>query len=160
MSSLIIKPSRYLARINPTLESNRATLGSGKKRIKDKLSVIFVTWERAEHLSVTLDSFFSHMKDVEPSVQIETISVDNFSQNDEVHSILSRYKWDVAIRNKKNLGISAALNQAYSASTGQFMLCLEDDWKTIATKPFIEPSFQILRQYSDIGGVRLKDNIQ
>ena len=161
MNSLTIKASTMLPRIFPGIMANRATIGpSKKKRAPGRLSVIFVTWNRTEHLTKTLDSFYNHVSKIEPLSDMETISVDNNSENEDVLQILSRYKWDHAIRNRSNLGISKALDQAYSASTGEFVVCLEDDWETVATKPFWNRCFEILRMHDDLGGIRLKESVQ
>ena len=160
MSSLIIRPTNLLQRYISKLETNRASLSKSKKRKTGMLSVVFVTWERPDHIVKTVDSFLSHMKKRESQIPLEIISVDNHSTNKQVRKILGRYKWDIAIRNSQNLGISAALHQAYDASNGEFVICLEDDWETVATKPFVKDCVQILDGYPDVGGVRLKENVQ
>lgn len=124
------------------------------------VSIVFLTWERDSHIRDTIESFLSFSQKIEPKIRLELISIDNGSRNKNVRKILSKYKWDIAIRNTNNVGISAALNQAYSASTGEFIMCLEDDWMTVATKPIFTPSIRILREFKGIAGIRLRESIQ
>ncbi len=141
------------------------TLKKGKPSKKDRtdglISVVVLTWNRCEYLASIIQAFRNFVKHIEePNVKIEYISIDNGSTNRKIFEILGRYPWDIKIHNKNNMGIRHALDQAFSRSTGEHILCLEDDWLTLAKKPFLKPCMRIMKRWGDIGGVRLKENLQ
>ena len=146
--------------LNHYLDALKNGTFSNRKRRSEIVSVVFLTWNRDNHLLSVIESFRNFANKVEPHVKIEYVSVDNGSTNKSIFKILNKFNWDVKIRNDKNYGIRHALDQAFSRSHGEYILCLEDDWLTLATKPFLGPSIRIMDEYRDIGGVRLKENLQ
>ena len=78
-----------------------------------KISVVFLTWNRCDYLSETIESFRKHIAEKEHGVDIEMISIDNGSGNNEVLKILDKYHWDISIRNNSCVGIRRALDHAY-----------------------------------------------
>lgn len=161
MRSITIEKIHCLEPQSIVLSENRTRLPRpAKKRKKNLVSVIFLTWERDTHIGKTIFAFKEFVKRVEPNVKFEMVSFDNGSSNSKINSILSQHKWDVRIKNPTNLGISAGLKKAIDNTSGEFVVCLEDDWETIAKRPLFAPSMRIMNEFDDIGGVRHKESAQ
>lgn len=161
MRSLIVNKLHCLESQTDTLSKKRSELSpSMKRRKKSLVSVIFLTWERDSYIEDTIQSFKSFIKKTEMNIDFEMVSFDNGSSNPNIDKILSKHTWDIRIKSPNNLGISKGLEKAFASTNGEFMICLEDDWQTIATRSLFAQSIRIMREFDDIGGVRHREAIQ
>lgn len=158
MTYIVAKDSRYIK--VPSTKKIDISISKNKKRNKDVISVMFLTWERDHLIKQTVESFREFIRDIENDVKIEYVWVDNGSKNKNIYSIMNQYKWDVKVLNSKNHGIFKGIQYGVKASNGEYFICLEDDWKITSTKPFLNKSIGILNKFKDIGGIRFNTNIQ
>lgn len=122
-----------------------------------KISVVILSCKRKRLLQKTCESLFKHIDTTEPNVDLEYILVDNGSGKDLI-SWAETQRFDKIFANKKNLGIGGGLNQGFAAATGEFIFQLEDDWICNTEQPLLQQSTEVLREFDDIGIVRLKQN--
>jgi GT2 family glycosyltransferase len=86
------------------------------------ISILIVNWNTRELVLKCLDSLPHHAE----GSSLEVIVVDNGS-NDGSGEALDRRREITLIRNERNLGFAAAVNQAYRRATGDFVLLLNSD---------------------------------
>ena len=86
------------------------------------ISIIIVNWNTRELVLKCLDSLPDNVR----GVTIEVIVVDNGSV-DGSSDVLERRRDITMIRNPRNLGFAAAVNQGYRRSAGEFVLLLNSD---------------------------------
>ena len=87
-----------------------------------RISVLIVNWNTRELVLKCLDS----LPDNVSGVPIEVIVVDNGSV-DGSGDVLERRRDIMVIRNSRNRGFAAAVNQGYRRSAGEFVLLLNSD---------------------------------
>jgi GT2 family glycosyltransferase len=87
-----------------------------------RISILIVNWNTRELVLKCLDS----LPDNVSGVPIEVIVVDNGSV-DGSGDALERRRDITLIRNSRNRGFAAAVNQAYRRSAGEFVLLLNSD---------------------------------
>lgn len=121
-----------------------------------KVSLVMLSCKRLDLLRQTCDALFAHIDEHEQGIDFEYIIVDNGSGKELTDYIDSLGRFDKKIYNGKNRGIAQGLNQGFSAATGEFIFQLEDDWLCNIDKPFIGVALEILKEFDDIGIVRLK----
>lgn len=129
--------------IGPTIEKN------------GRVSIVILSCKRLHLLRQTCKALFSHIDQYEPSLDIEYILVDNGSDKKLINYAKS-VRFNKVIANPKNLGIAQGLNQGFSVASGEFIFQLEDDWLCNTNLPLIKMSVEVLREFDDIGIVRLK----
>lgn len=121
-----------------------------------KVSLVMLSCKRLHLLQETCEALFNHIDEHEQNIDFEYIIVDNGSDEELTDYVDSLNRFDKKIYNKKNLGIGRALNQGFMAATGEFIFQLEDDWLCNMKEPFVETALEVLREFDDIGIVRLK----
>lgn len=116
-----------------------------------KLSVIIINYNNFNLLDNCLKSFHQFIE----VVDYEVIVVDNASLEGDVTGVISKYPNVKLIKNKENLGFSAANNLAVKSSRGQYLLLLNND--IVFRENTIKLSLDFLRQQKipSIVGVRL-----
>jgi hypothetical protein len=87
------------------------------------LTVVIVNWNTREDLQVCLDA----VEFVKRGFTIETIVVDNHSQDGSAEIVKECYPWVSLIENKKNLGFAKAANDALRQMKGGYALLLNPD---------------------------------
>lgn len=107
-------------------------LRAGRRRIGDKqlvvmdLSVITVTHQSADYIEDLIVSVLTGAL----KVRCEHFIVDNASTDGTVERVEAHYAAYVTlIKNRENVGFSAANNQAYAQSRGRYVLFLNPDMK-------------------------------
>ncbi len=94
------------------------------------LSIIIVSFNTKDLLINLLDSLKKAVEVCEKEgFRVETIVVDNHSQDGTVQLIKSKFKWVKLIVNKKNFGFAAANNQGILKVKGELVLLLNSDTK-------------------------------
>ena len=86
------------------------------------VSILIVNWNTRELVLSCLDS----LPGTVGGVSCEVIVVDNGSIDGSADA-LDQHREITVIRNRRNLGFAAAVNQAYRRSTGEFVLLLNSD---------------------------------
>ncbi len=120
-----------------------------------KISLVLLSCKRLSLLKETCRALFKHIDELESKINIEYILVDNGSGPETLDFVRSQ-RFDRIITNNQNLGIAAALNQGFTAATGEFIFELQDDWLCNTSSPFIQMSLDVLHEFDEIGIVRLK----
>ncbi len=121
-----------------------------------KLSIVILSCQRLKLLKRTCKSLFAHIDQHESDVELECIIVDNGSGKALRRYVDSLDRFDQKIYNRENQGIDGGLNQGFAVATGEFVFQLEDDWICNVDKPFFGTIIEALREFDDIGLVRLK----
>lgn len=111
------------------------------------VSVLIVSWNTRESTNACLDSLESGFA---KAVPFETIVIDNGSV-DGTREVLSERTDLRVILNDANLGFAKAVNQAYAASTGEFLLLLNSD--VVAHESALRALYDFLLERPDAAGV-------
>ena len=80
------------------------------------------------------EKILGQIKSVEAAavgVEFEQIISDNGSTDGSVEGIKARYPQVKVVMNGKNVGFGAANNNAFSMSSGEFVLCLNPDMRLV-----------------------------
>jgi len=118
-----------------------------------KLSVIIVNYKVKHFLEVCIDSVFKASK----RISTEVIVVDNWSQDDSIPYLKSRFPLVHFIANTVNLGFGKANNQAVRVAQGEYILFLNPD--TIVAEDTFAKCIAYLDAHQGVGalGPRLID---
>lgn len=118
-----------------------------------KLSVIIVNYKVKHFLEVCLDSVFKACM----GINAEVIVVDNWSQDDSIPYLKSRFPLVHFIANTVNLGFGKANNQAVRVAQGEYILFLNPD--TIVAEDTFAKCIAYLDAHQGVGalGPRLID---
>jgi GT2 family glycosyltransferase len=92
-----------------------------------KVSVIVVNWKTPDLLANCLDSLTGDSS----FAAMETIVVDNNSQDESVPMLKEKYPQVQLIENSDNKGFSKAVNQAIPLCSGEYILLLNPDAKVV-----------------------------
>ncbi len=87
------------------------------------LSVIIVNWNATDRLSACLQSVAAERE----RVSLETIVVDNASEDNCAAMVADRFPWVRLILNHRNEGFARANNQGFAEARGAFILILNPD---------------------------------
>ncbi len=87
-------------------------------------------------------------------LRIETFVVDNDSSDDSMQMVREKFPEVKLIENKKNVGFSAANNQAIIQSSGKYMLLLNPD--TILSEDTLIACFDYMQSHEQAGAVCVK----
>jgi GT2 family glycosyltransferase len=87
------------------------------------VSILVVNWNTRQLVTGCLDMLSARAPDDPP---VEVIVVDNGSVDGSADALAARSDIDL-IRNPRNLGFAAAVNQAYRRSRGEYVLLLNSD---------------------------------
>lgn len=114
------------------------------------LSIIIVNWNTGNLIQDCLDSIQANMTQ-SPHLQVETIVIDNASQDNSVTILENNYPWIDLITNTENVGFARANNQGIRVSQGQNIMLLNPD--TIVKTQTIQTLIDFLKQYPAAGVV-------
>lgn len=109
------------------------------------LTIVIINWNTREDLLVCLDS----VEIVTRGFTIETIVVDNHSQDGSPEIVKKCYPWVSLIENKKNLGFAKAANDALHQMKGWYALLLNPD--TRVKGGTIESLISFMDQHPEAG---------
>lgn len=116
-----------------------------------KLSVILLSWNSEKHIVPCVSALFQSLEGIEH----ELIVVDNGS-TDKSTQLLLQYPNLLLIKNKSNLGVSKARNQAMKIASGEFVLLLDID--TVPNSAAIQSMLELIEKDVTIGvlGCKMK----
>ena len=114
------------------------------------LSIIIVNYNVKEFLLNLLDS----IQKATANLNIETIIVDNNSNDGSIPAVKLKYPHVIAIENKINVGFGAANNQGIEVSNGKYILFLNPD--TLVNENTFSKLAEFLNQNDDVGLVGCK----
>lgn len=117
------------------------------------ISVVIVSYNTKELTAKCIQSIL----DLDTSLDIEVIVVDNKSPDDSAHYIKKKFPKIQTIELDGNFGFSYANNIGFEISKGEYILCLNPD--TIISIESLENSLAFLKENQDFGtvGVRLEN---
>lgn len=91
-----------------------------------KLSILIVSWNTKALLLACLASLEQKLRGF-PAESVETFVVDNASSDGSAQAVRDRFTWVNLIENGDNRGFAAGNNQAWSTSSGDYVLLLNPD---------------------------------
>ena len=109
------------------------------------LSISIVNYNNKECLGACLDSIYSHAQDV----NFEIIVVDNNSSDGSIDFINQAFPLVSVIENSENLGFVKANNQGIRASSGRYLLSLNND--TIMKNGTLAGLVRFMQEHPDVG---------
>ncbi len=109
------------------------------------LTVVIINWNTREDLLACLNS----VEFATRGLNIETIVVDNASQDDSPEIVKKCYPWVSLIENRKNLGFARAANDALCQMKGWYALLLNPD--TRVKGEAIESLISFMDQHPEAG---------
>lgn len=109
------------------------------------LTVVIINWNTREDLLVCLDS----VGFVTKGFTVETIVVDNGSQDGSVNEVKKAFPLVHLIENERNLGFAKAANQGLQKASGRYVLLLNPD--TQVKNGAIERLVSFMDAHSDVG---------
>lgn len=113
------------------------------------VSIIIVNWNGLKYLKNCFESVInSNYKNY------EIVFVDNGSTDGSIEFVMNNYPQTIIIENKENLGFAEANNQGINASSGDYILFLNND--TIVTETFLIELVNILKDNINIGACQSK----
>lgn len=115
-----------------------------------KLSVVIVNYNVRHFLEQCLNSVFTALKNIESEVFV----VDNNSVDGSCAMVGEKFGNVKLIANKKNLGFSAANNQAIHEAKGEYILLLNPD--TVVQEDTFSKVVAFMDSHADAGGLGVK----
>src|SRR5687767_92180 len=107
-----------------------------------KVSIIIINWNGLNFLK---DCLTSLSRIDYPNYEI--IIVDNGSVDKSVKYVSEKFPSVKIIENSRNFGFAEANNIGYKASTGEYILFLNND--TLVTKPFLSNLVKVIEKGKD-----------
>lgn len=122
--------------------------------MKITLSVVVVTYNRAELLAATLASAKNAVSSLPASVGVEFLVADDCS--DEPHrSTIASLDGVRVVRTSVNSGLGANVNNALAAARGRFVLQLQDDWVWDDGSLTLGACMEFMEDNPDVGVLQL-----
>ncbi|WP_084250887.1 glycosyltransferase family 2 protein [Sphingomonas pruni] len=122
--------------------------------ILPKVSVLFLTYNRAHTLVATYESFLARIN--YPRDRLELILCDDASH--EFHQAIIRgLSFDVSLCATRNQGLGANTNKGVRAASGDFILQLQDDWLFVGEPDFLRDVIRTLQCHPDIGMIAFRE---
>jgi GT2 family glycosyltransferase len=122
----------------------------GELAYKMELSVVIVSFNVKDYLRQCLASVVKAAKDI----RHEIIVVDNNSSDGSSEMVSVEFPEVILIRNKDNLGFSAANNMAIRQSSGENILLLNPD--TVVGKDAFRKCLSFMKQHPEAGAIGVK----
>ena len=126
------------------------TLPEQSSNNKLELSIVLVCWNNKEYLSPCLESLYQS----DLASQFDVIVVDNGSTDGSQEMLREKYPDVKIIQNDHNVGLGKASNQGIEATTGEFIMLLNND--TIVNKAALDSMVDLMRTQSEAGAVGCK----
>ena len=114
------------------------------------LSIIIVNYNVRPYLEQCLDSISKSTRGFE----VETIVVDNNSNDGSVDYLKKRFKEVVFIENQTNCGFAKANNQGIRMAKGRYVMLLNPD--TVITESTISDCIQFMDKHDEAGALGVK----
>lgn len=111
------------------------------------MSVILVCWNNKSYLDPCLQSLYeSHLKSA-----FDVVVVDNGSTDGSLEMLREKFPEVLIIENGHNVGLSKASNQGIEATSGKYILLLNND--TIVNKAALDSMVDYLNEYKEAAAV-------
>lgn len=114
-----------------------------------EISIIIVGYHSKRYLESCLKSV-RHQTIYKPS-RIEVFFINNGSFDGSISYLQRHYKWVNTVRNLKNLGYPASLNQGVTYASGDFILIMNAD--TILEKDYLEKALELVKKDNQISAL-------
>jgi GT2 family glycosyltransferase len=111
------------------------------------MSIVLVCWNNKDYLDPCLKSLY----DAGLENSFDVIVVDNGSTDGSQEMLREKYPDVKIIQNDHNVGLGKASNQGIEATTGEFILLLNND--TIVNKHALDSLANFMREHPDAGAV-------
>lgn len=115
-----------------------------------RLSVVIVNYNVAQFLEICLHSVYASTIQSETDVWV----VDNNSSDGSLEVLQDKFPQVKLIANKKNIGFSAANNQALQAANTEYVLLLNPD--TIVPEDCFEKCLRFMDEHPEAGGLGVR----
>jgi len=120
-----------------------------------KVSVVFVTYDRLETLKPTVESFLSLTN--YPRDRLELIVSDDASPS-AVQREFEKLAVDRIVIGETRSGIGANQNRGMAASTGEYILQIQDDWLCQGPPDYLSRALAALESRPEVGMVILNEH--
>jgi GT2 family glycosyltransferase len=117
--------------------------------IKNKISIIIVTWNGLRHLQKCLPSIVASTYQ-----NFEIVLVDNASSDGSIEFVEKKYPNVKIVRNQTNLGFAEANNIGFENSDGEYVFLLNND--TTIEPDCLEKLMTKIKENETIGGIQPK----
>lgn len=114
-----------------------------------EISIIIVGYYSKKYIESCLDSV-RHQTIYKPS-KVEVFFIDNGSHDGSITYTQRNFKWVNTVRNLKNIGFAASLNQGVTYSSGDYILIMNAD--TILEKNYLEIALNKMKEDNQIGAL-------
>ena len=121
------------------------------------VSLVVLSCKRLPELRRLCQTLVPFFDDVEDYSKIEKLLIDNGSGDELVGYARGLGFFDEVVAHPVNLGMPAALDDAYRRARGEFVLLVEDDFLIDYDRPFLARTVELLDEHPEIGIVRLKN---
>ncbi|MDZ4844250.1 MAG: glycosyltransferase [Chitinophagales bacterium] len=115
-----------------------------------KLTIILVSY----NVKYFLEQALASVRKAVGNLSVETIVVDNASNDGSVALVKSRFPEVILIENKDNKGFAVANNQAIKIALGEYVLLLNPD--TLVQEDTLEKTVQFMEAHPEAGGLGVK----
>lgn len=123
-----------------------------------EVSVVIVNYKSAQFTLQCIESIYQ----LTSGVSFEIIVVDNFSQDDSVQQIQSKFPEVVVLPLTENIGYSRGNNEGMKVAKGKYFLVLNND--TIFTENILQPLVKLMEEDQNISaaciGLYYPDGVQ
>jgi GT2 family glycosyltransferase len=111
------------------------------------MSIVLVCWNNKDYLDPCLKSLY----DAGLKSSFDIVVVDNGSTDGSQQMLIEKYPEVMRIQNEGNLGLGKASNQGIQATTGKYVLLLNND--TIVHGPSLDKLVRFLDDHPEAGAV-------
>jgi GT2 family glycosyltransferase len=111
------------------------------------MSIVLVCWNNKAYLGPCLDSLYGSNL----NCSFDVVVVDNGSTDGSLEMLREQYPAVMIIENGENVGLSKASNQGIEATTGTYVLLLNND--TIVNKAALDAMVEYLNEHEEAGAV-------
>lgn len=114
-----------------------------------EISIIIVGYKSKKYLDECLKSI-QHQTFFTPQ-KVETIFINNGFFDGSIFLIQRSYRWVSTVRNMKNVGMAAALNQGIKYSSGKYVLVMNPD--VLLEKDYLEKAYKKFEHDSQVAAI-------
>lgn len=114
------------------------------------ISVIIISWNVEKLLKSCLASLQSQQIR-KPGLGMEVLVVDNASSDGSVEMVKEEFPWVRLVENQKNVGYTAAVNQAIRLTQRPFIMLLNPDARVLGDAPAV--MLEYMCRHPDMGAV-------
>ena len=121
------------------------------------VSLVILSCKRLPELQRLCESLVPFLGGIDKAARLEKILVDNGSGPELLDYARGLDFFDEIVAHSTNLGMAAALNDAFGKCRGEYILLLEEDFVLEYSEPFLQRCAGIFSEYPEIGIIRLKN---